>query len=88
MSRTLLLPLLLLLGCHQTGPVLDMHDALTADLPKAQIDEMLAPVSESPLKLKMDVEDMALDVDEEDITLKIRFGFTQLQLEGPSSTVE
>ncbi len=53
-------------------------------LPKAQIDEMLAPMAESPLKLKMDVEDMALDVDEDDITLKIRFGFTQLQIAGPT----
>lgn len=49
-------------------------------LPKAQFDEMLGPVAESPLKLKMDVDEMMLEVDEQHITLKVRFGFQQLQL--------
>jgi hypothetical protein len=28
------------------------------------------------------VEDVALDIDEDEITLKVKFGFSQLQIEG------
>lgn len=50
-------------------------------LKKEQIEEMVSPAG-GPLKLKMGVEDVALDIDEEELTLKVRFGFTQLQIEG------
>ena len=49
-------------------------------LPRAQVEEMVGPVG-GPLKLKMGVEDVALDIDEDELTLKVKFGFTQLQLE-------
>jgi hypothetical protein len=32
------------------------------------------------LKLRMEVTDVALEISEEYMTLKVRFGFTQLQL--------
>lgn len=50
-------------------------------LKKEQIEEMVGPAG-GPLKLKMGVEDVALDIDEEELTLKIKFGFTTLQLPG------
>jgi hypothetical protein len=50
-------------------------------IPKDQLDEMLAPAG-GPLKLKMGVDDIRVDVDKNNVTLKVRFGFTQLQLEG------
>jgi hypothetical protein len=46
-------------------------------LKKDQIEEMIAPAS-GPLKLKMAVEDVALDIDEDELTLKVRFGFATL----------
>lgn len=51
-------------------------------LKRSQLEELVAPAS-GPLKLKLSVEDVALDIDEEEITLKVRFGFSQLQLTGP-----
>jgi hypothetical protein len=60
-------------------------------LPKSQLDGMLAPVAESPLKLQMDVETMVLEVNEDQIALKVRFGFTQLQITdkaGPDTSGE
>lgn len=53
-------------------------------LKRAQIEEMVGPVG-GPLKLKLSVEDVALDIDEEELTLKVRFGFSQLQLPGPEA---
>jgi hypothetical protein len=50
-------------------------------LAKQQLDEMVSPAG-GPLKLKMGVEDVALDIDEDELTLKVKFGFSQLQLEG------
>lgn len=50
-------------------------------LKKEQIEEMVGPAG-GPLKLKMGVEDVALDIDEDELTLKIKFGFTTLQLPG------
>jgi hypothetical protein len=55
-----------------------------ADLPilkKAQVEEMVAPAG-GPLGIKMGVEDVGLDVSAENLTLKVRFGFTQKQLHG------
>ncbi|MDP6931767.1 MAG: hypothetical protein QGG40_02580 [Myxococcota bacterium] len=46
-------------------------------LKKEQLDSMVAPAG-GPLKLQMGVEDVALDVTETDLTLRIRFGFTPL----------
>ena len=50
-------------------------------LQKQQVEEMVGPVG-GPLKLRMGVEDVALDIDEDEITLKVKFGFSQLQIEG------
>ena len=50
-------------------------------LKKDQVEDMVAPAG-GPLKLKMGVEDIALEVTEENLSLKVRFGFTQLQLTG------
>jgi hypothetical protein len=50
-------------------------------LKKEQIEEMVGPAG-GPLRIKMGVEDVALDIDEDELTLKIRFGFSQLQLSG------
>lgn len=50
-------------------------------LKKDQIEEMVSPAG-GPLKLKMGVDDVALDITDDEITLKIKFGFQQLQLEG------
>ncbi len=48
-------------------------------LRKDQLEEMVAPAG-GPLKVKMGVEDVALDISEDEMTLKVRFGFQQLQL--------
>ena len=50
-------------------------------LKKEQVEEMVSPAG-GPLRLKMGVEDVALEVTEENLTLKVRFGFTQKQIEG------
>lgn len=50
-------------------------------LKRAQVEDMVAPAG-GPLKLKMGVEDVVLEVTEADLTLKVRFGFSTLQLEG------
>lgn len=50
-------------------------------LPKDKLEEMVAPAG-GPLKLKFSVEDVQLDIDEDELTLKVRFGFSQLQLTG------
>lgn len=50
-------------------------------LKKDQIESMVAPAG-GPLRLKMGVDDVQIEVTEENLTLKVRFGFTQLQLEG------
>jgi len=50
-------------------------------LKKDQVEEMVSPAG-GPLKLKMGVDDIALEVTEENLSLKVRFGFSQLQLTG------
>ncbi len=49
-------------------------------LKRAQVDEMVGGLG-GPLKMKMGVENLELEVTEEDLTLSVRFGFSQLQLE-------
>lgn len=49
-------------------------------LKKDQIEEMVGPAG-GPLKMKFSVEDVELEVDDDELTLKVRFGFSQLQLE-------
>ncbi len=49
-------------------------------LPRAQLDGMLRPLSESPLGITADVETLTLEVNEEQIALKIRFDFKKAQL--------
>ncbi len=50
-------------------------------LKKAQVEEMVSPAG-GPLRLQMGVEDVALEVTEDNLTLKVRFGFSTKQLEG------
>ncbi len=50
-------------------------------LRKDQLEEMVSPAG-GPLKMKMGVEDVALDISDDEMTLKVRFGFQQLQLTG------
>ena len=51
-------------------------------LKKEQLEELVGPAG-GPLKLKFSVEDVELEVDDEELTLKVRFGFASLQqLEG------
>ncbi|MCB9745970.1 MAG: hypothetical protein H6740_25570 [Alphaproteobacteria bacterium] len=49
-------------------------------LKKDQLDELVGGAG-SALKLRMEVTDVALDIEAEQATLKVRFGFSQLQLE-------
>lgn len=46
-------------------------------LPKEKLEEMVAPAG-GPLKLNMRVQDVALDIDEDELTLKVKFGFEAL----------
>ena len=48
-------------------------------LKKEHLDGLLRPAMD-PLKLAMDVEDLSLEVGEEYMTLKVRFGFSQKQI--------
>ena len=48
-------------------------------LKRDQVDEMVGPVG-GPLKMKMGVEDLELVIDDDEMTLKVRFGFTTAQL--------
>jgi len=45
------------------------------------VEEMVSPAG-GPLRLQMGVEDVALEVTEDNLTLKVRFGFSTKQLEG------
>jgi len=44
--------------------------------------EQLVKPAGGPLKLEMGVDNLALDVDRDNVTLKVRFGFTRRQIEG------
>ncbi len=46
-----------------------------------QLDEMLAPAG-GPLKMKMSVQDVRIEVSETELTLRVKFGFEQNQIEG------
>ncbi|MFK7926892.1 MAG: hypothetical protein AB8H79_01795 [Myxococcota bacterium] len=48
-------------------------------LKRSQVEDLVSPAG-GALKTKMGVEDLVLQIDEEDMTLKVRFGFSQLQL--------
>ena len=45
------------------------------------VEEMISPAG-GPLNLKMGVDEVMIDVTEANLTLRVRFGFSQLQLEG------
>lgn len=45
-------------------------------LKREQVEDLVGPMG-GPLKLKMGVEDLELEITEHDMTLKVRFGFTQ-----------
>ena len=53
-------------------------------LKREQVEELIGPAG-GPLKLRLSVEDVELEVDDDELTLKVRFGFSQLQLEGPEA---
>jgi len=46
---------------------------------KDQLEEMVAPAG-GPLKLKMGIDDVRIEVSESELTLKVRFGFDQAQI--------
>lgn len=48
---------------------------------KDQLEEMVAPAG-GPLKLKMGIEDVRIEVSEQELQLKVRFAFEQPQLPG------
>ena len=48
-------------------------------LKREQVEEMVAPMG-GPLKMQMGVEDLELEINEDEMTLKVRFGFTRAQL--------
>ena len=48
-------------------------------LKKAQVEDLVSPAG-GPLRLQMGVDDVSLEISEETMTLKVRFGFTQKQL--------
>lgn len=48
-------------------------------LKKDQLEDLVAPAG-GPLKLQMGVDDVAIEVSEENLTLKVRFGFKHQQL--------
>jgi hypothetical protein len=48
-------------------------------LKRAQVQEMVGPMG-GPLKMQMGVQDLELAIDDDDLTLKVRFGFTRKQL--------
>jgi hypothetical protein len=49
-------------------------------LPKAQLDEAIGGAA-TAIKLKMEVTDVELNIDDEYATFKVKFGFKQLQIE-------
>jgi hypothetical protein len=48
-------------------------------LKRQQVQEMVGPMG-GPLKMDMGVEDLHLEIDEDDLQLKVRFGFSRAQL--------
>lgn len=48
-------------------------------LKRDQVEDLVSPVG-GPLKTKMSVEDLVLVIDDNDMALKVRFGFSHLQL--------
>lgn len=56
-------------------------------LKREQVDEMVGGLG-GPLRMKMGVDELDLEVTEDDLTLSVRFGFTQLQLEDRQDEAE
>jgi len=48
-------------------------------LKRDQVEEMVAPMG-GPLKMSMGVEDLELEITEDEMTLRVRFGFTRAQI--------
>jgi len=48
-------------------------------LKRSQVEDLVGPMGGS-LKMQMGVEDLELEIDESELTLKVRFGFTRKQL--------
>ena len=53
-------------------------------LKRDQVESLVAPVG-GPFKTKMQVEDLVMVIDDQEMALKVRFGFTQLQLTDQAS---
>lgn len=56
-------------------------------LKRDQVEEMVGPMG-GPLKMKMGVEDLELVINDEEMSLKVRFGFTQAQLTDSEHAVD
>ena len=50
-------------------------------VPKDQLEEAIAPAG-GPLKLQLNIEDVRIEVNDNDLSLKVKFGFSQKQLTG------
>ena len=48
-------------------------------LRRAQVQDMVGPMG-GPLKMQMGVEDLELEINDSELSLKVRFGFTRKQL--------
>ena len=48
-------------------------------LPRERVEDLFGPLG-GPLKMQLGVEDLELEISENDLTLKVRFGFTRAQL--------
>lgn len=67
---------------EMAGPLIEQQLANVNPVPilkKDQLDEMVAPAG-GPLKMKMGVEDVELNITADDMSLNVRFGFTQGQI--------
>ncbi|MCB9689406.1 MAG: hypothetical protein H6738_11115 [Alphaproteobacteria bacterium] len=48
-------------------------------LPRERVEDLFGPIG-GPLKMQLGVEDLELEITEDDLKLKVRFGFTRAQL--------
>lgn len=55
-------------------------------IPKDQLDEMVLPAG-GPLKMNMSVENVAIEVSDQELQLKVKFGFSQLQITEQESDI-
>lgn len=78
---------LLRLANELAGQLIRKQTAQFTNIPlikKEQLNEMVLPAG-GPLKMNMSVEDVQIEVNEQNLQLKVRFGFSQKQLEQKTS---